>query len=173
VKHRSSDRAIADDLYSKAWAVALLIASCVFLFSFSFAAFADSPTTSPAIAHQDVGQNYIARIKLHTAEEITDLFDRAEALLDQEGPYSLGQPIAFVLHGPEVEYFSRTNYSEYKRIVDKAAQLDAFRLIDVRVCATYLRENGISPDSLPPFVEVVPYGPDEELRLKAKGYQDF
>ena len=135
--------------------------------------FAGALTSSPAIVKDQLEDHYIAKIKLHTAAEITDLFDRAEMLLDQESSFALGQPIAFVLHGPEVEYFSRMNYGEYKSIVDKAAQLDAFQLIDVRVCASYLREHDISPSSLPPFVEVVPYGPEEERRLKAKGYQDF
>jgi len=140
----------------------------------SFQVMADRPITSPAIAKSGLSDNhYVAKIKLHTAEEITDLFDRAEMLLDQESSFALGEPIAFVLHGPEVKYFSRMNYEAYKGIVDKAAQLDAFRLIDVRVCATYLRNNNISPDSLPPFVEVVPYGPDEEMRLRAQGYRDF
>jgi len=145
----------------------------VLLISLSFPAIADKPVTSPAIAQDVNQQNFVAKIKLHTAEEITDLFDRAETLLEQEKSFSLGQPIAFVLHGPEVEYFAQGNYGAYKGIVDRAAQLDAFRLIDVRVCATYLRNNDISPDSLPPFVEVVPYGPEEELRLRANGYKEF
>ena len=142
-------------------------------FAVSLPVLADTPETSPAIVHEHDRLHYVARIKLHTAAEITDLFDRAEMLLDQQGSYALGQPIAFVLHGPEVEYFTRMNYSEYKDMVDKAAQLDAFQLIDVRVCATYLRDNDISPDTLPPFVEVVPYGPDEVLQLKSQGYQEF
>jgi len=131
----------------------------------------ETPTTTPAIVENP--QHYIANIELHTEEEISDLFDRASMLIDQQNSFVLGEPIAFVLHGPEVEYFSRDNYGEFKDIVDKAAQLDAFRVIDVRVCSTYLRLHHIAPESLPPFVEVVPYGPAEERRLRAGGYVDF
>ncbi len=135
-------------------------------------AWADTPTSTPAIAQQgDI--NYVARIQLHTEEEIADLFSRAEQLLDSTSDFSQGSPIAFVLHGPEVEFFASMNYGQYKSIVDKAAQLDAFQLIDVRVCSTYLRINNISPDSLPPFVDVVPFGPEEEQRLRSRGYVDF
>ncbi|OZG70034.1 hypothetical protein BTA51_27930 [Hahella sp. CCB-MM4] len=132
---------------------------------------AETPTTTPAIAEDHT--RYLAKIELHTEGEIADLFERASQLLDQENSFALGEPIAFVLHGPEVEYFSKDNYREFKSIVDKAAQLDAFRVIDVRVCSTYMRLHNISPESLPPFVEVVPYGPDEERRLRSDGYVDF
>ncbi|MBU6955445.1 MULTISPECIES: hypothetical protein [unclassified Hahella] len=140
------------------------------VFSFSLHA-ADRPETSPAIATDSL--NYLAKIELHTPEEIAELFERASKLLEGENGYSLGSPIAFVLHGPEVEYFAKMNYPEFKSIVDKAAQLDAFRVIDVRVCNTYLRIHNIDRSALPPFVEIVPYGPAEEKKLKEKGYVDF
>ncbi len=132
---------------------------------------AETPTTTLAIVEDS--HQYIANIELHTAEEISDLFDRASMLLDQQNGFALGEPIAFVLHGPEVEYFSHANYGEFKSLVDKAAQLDAFRVIDVRICATYMRLHDIAPESLPPFVEIVPYGPAEEQQLRSSGYVDF
>ena len=155
-------------LVSLCWVVLIIVTAIM-----TAPSWAETPKSSPAIVQGESADRYLARIKLHTAAEITDLFNRAEQLLDQENSFDLGRPITFILHGPEVEYFSRVNYRQYKGIVDKAAQLDAFRLIDIRVCSTYLRQHNISIESLPPFVEVVPYGPDEELRLKAKGYVEF
>ncbi|WP_020406082.1 DsrE family protein [Hahella ganghwensis] len=132
---------------------------------------AETPTTTPAIAEDQT--RYLAKIELHTEGEIADLFERASQLLDEESSFAFGEPIAFVLHGPEVKYFSKDNYREFKGIVDKAAQLDAFRVIDVRVCSTYMKLHNISPESLPPFIEIVPYGPAEERRLRSSGYVDF
>ena len=41
--------------------------------------------------------------------------------------------LVLVLHGPEVEFFAIRNYEKYRDIVDQAARLDAFEVVDVRI----------------------------------------
>lgn len=75
-----------------------------------------------------------------------------------------------VLHGPEVEFFARRNYAKYRHPVDRAAKLDADGVIEVKMCQTEMRSRGIRAEDVPAFIELVPYGPDEEKRLLRRGY---
>ena len=112
-------------------------------------------------------------ISVHTIEGLRVLFDRAEELAMR--PQALGEDdsIVLVLHGPEVEFFSIRNYEKYKDIVDQAARLDAFDVVDVKICQTMLGQYGIERDDIPAFIEQVPVGPDEVDRLLQNGYVTF
>ncbi|OGI52816.1 MAG: hypothetical protein A2809_02035 [Candidatus Muproteobacteria bacterium RIFCSPHIGHO2_01_FULL_61_200] len=78
--------------------------------------------------------------------------------------------IALVLHGPEIEIFAKRNYSRFQRTVDQAARLDAEHIIEIKMCRTEMRNRGIKEEDVPAFIEFVPYGPDEEERLRREGY---
>jgi len=43
----------------------------------------------------------------------------------------------------------------------------------VQVCETWMRDNAVSADQLPPFVSTVPYGPAVEQQLLEQGYDHF
>ena len=53
----------------------------------------------------------------------------------------------------------------YKAVVDLAARLSAFNVVDIRVCETSARGLGLDLETLFPFVDTVAYGPDEVVRL--------
>jgi len=57
--------------------------------------------------------------------------------------------------------------------VDEAARLDAFDVVDIRICQTMMEARGIGPDDIPSFIEQVPYGPGEVERLVEDGYLYF
>ena len=78
--------------------------------------------------------------------------------------------IALVLHGPEIKMFTKKNYGKYQKLVDKAARLDSSSVIEIKICRTAMDDMKIKKDDLPAFVEIVPYGPDEEERLLRQGY---
>jgi intracellular sulfur oxidation DsrE/DsrF family protein len=80
------------------------------------------------------------------------------------------EPIVVVLHGSEALPFTRSGYSRNRDLVDQAALLDAYNLIDVRMCETWMNENGIGRDEIPAFIEVIPYAPEEIRRLESEGY---
>lgn len=133
-------------------------------------------TETPDIKYavpQDGVSGFVAKIDLHTAEEIEQLLRRAEAYLENVEDYPDADPIAVILHGPELQLFDRRNYSEFKEIVGLAARLDALNVINVQVCEVQMSLQGISINDLPHFVESIPYGPGEEVRLLKKGYQYF
>lgn len=114
-----------------------------------------------------------ANITLHTLDELKQLLDQAEKIANGETEYNTQESIAVVLHGEEIKAFMRSNYRENKKLVDLAARLDAFNVIDVKVCKRWMGANGIMASDLPPFVEPVPFGVEERARLQDAGYAYF
>jgi intracellular sulfur oxidation DsrE/DsrF family protein len=114
---------------------------------------------------------YVLDISVHTAGEIESLLARVEKLTATMSIKESAQaPVALVLHGPEIEFFTRANRESYRDLVSRAAALDAKGLVDVKMCQTMMRYLGVKAEDVPPFVELVPYGPDEVKRLRRNGY---
>ncbi len=81
--------------------------------------------------------------------------------------------MVFLLHGEEAKTLFRQNYSANKRVVDLAARLSAFGVVDIKVCETWAGNNSLDTSRLQPFVGTVPLAPAEAQRLKARGYTSF
>ena len=116
-----------------------------------------------------------ANIEHHTLEELKRLLVQAEFIANDEASseYESDEPIAVVLHGSEIIAFVRSNYRNNKALVDLAARLDAFNVIEVKVCKRWMGANGIVESQLPPFIEPVPFGLGERERLQKAGYAYF
>lgn len=82
-------------------------------------------------------------------------------------------PIVVILHGPDANAFVRQNYASNKMLVDQAALLDSYGLIDVQMCATWLASAGLDDDDLPAYIQTVPYWRDEVGRLTERGYSRY
>lgn len=108
---------------------------------------------------------YLARIFLNSPDDVESALLRAEELYQRGEVSADDEPLAFVLHGPEVQIFFKDNYQKYSSIVDLAAKLSAFNVVDIKVCKTRLGVLGESDEVLPPFIETVPFGPVEVDRL--------
>jgi intracellular sulfur oxidation DsrE/DsrF family protein len=118
-------------------------------------------------------QRLVLDISVHSLEELKVVLDRAEKLAMRPQPQGEKAGVVLVLHGPEVEFFAISNYSRYKDVVDQAARLDAFDVVDVKICRTMMQRLGVEPDDIPAFIEQVPYGPGEVERLVTEGYVYF
>jgi len=127
-----------------------------------YSAFAFSQAEEPLSSNAN---GYVARILNDSPEEVADALRRVEKLY-LEGRLPQGaSPMAIILHGPEVEIFFKDNYEEYKKIVDLAARLSAFGVVDVRVCETQSGIMGRGRSSIYSFIGTVPFGPNEVKRL--------
>lgn len=117
---------------------------------------------------------YLAQLPSHQVDDLTAALIRAEMLL-VDGELTAGYaPVTFVLHGPEVSVFFKDNYSKNQGLLDLAAKLTAFGVVDIRICETQTGILGEDKSALVPFVGTVPYGPAEERRLlKEEGYVYF
>lgn len=122
-----------------------------------------------------VVQGYLADIRVHTAEELAEILRRAEILLDN-GDYTAEKsaPVVFLLHGDEARILFKNQYSANKQVVDLAAKLSAFDVIDIRICDSWLERNNFDQTELQPFIGSVEYAPAEEKRLvKEEQYRYF
>lgn len=150
----------------------MLTASVFIIGLLPLAASADSSAAEPTSPDKD--KRYLFSVTLHTQDEIDSMLTRAETL----SKTFIAKPkvhagIALVLHGPEIEMFTKKNYQKYQPLIDKAARLDSSSVIEIKVCRTAMDDMNIKEDDLPAFVEIVPYGPDEEKRLVGQGYIYF
>lgn len=176
------------------------LALTALLISLSFAAHADedlqevsssSGSENPAIAPveavqegevtaevipastEDIPALFQARIQEHSAGEMLALLQRAEKIASGQDVYRTREPVMLVLSGDEIELFKRDNYRDNKALVDLAARLDAFNIIDVKVCRHWTGQRGIELTDLPPFIEGVSSADQESKRLESAGYAYF
>jgi len=127
------------------------------------------PSSVATLTKQD--GRYLFNIVLHTPEEIAGMLARAEQLAAAAPAGNPRAGIALVLHGPEIDIFARRNYGKFQPLVDLAARLDAANIIDVKMCVTEMQLRDIGKEDIPAFIDLVPFGPDEEERLRRRrGY---
>jgi len=127
----------------------------------------------PGLSPADFPDKAVLDISVHTVEELDVLLERAEQYAMTPRSREEEASIVLVLHGPEVEFFSIKNYDKYKGIVDRAARLDAFDIVDVKICQTMMSIRGVERDDIPSFIEQVELGSAEINRLEAEGYLRF
>jgi len=116
------------------------------------------------------GPRYVADISVHSVADMRSILNRADRLVNM--PRASDQPanIALILHGPEIDFFNIDNYHRYRSLVDQAARLDAYNVIDIRMCETMMKERGLSKSKVPGFIDFVPDGEVEVKKLKQDGY---
>ena len=99
------------------------------------------------------------------------MFDALEASSGDELLRS--EPVVVVLHGEEAKFFTHHTYNLNRTLVDRAALLDAYKVIDVRMCESWMSENNVKKSDVLPFIDTVPYAPEEIDQLKANGYRSY
>ena len=135
----------------------------------------DQSATGPKIANGNNqieidNKHYLFDVTEHTIEELQDLLERI-AEVTEASPEAFNQlKIVMVLHGPDIDLFTQKNYEVNKSVVDLAAKLDAFDIVDMKVCETAINNLGFNRNDIPAFIESVPYAPDTIRNLKQQGY---
>ena len=129
----------------------------------------------PGLADTGIGtlgdaQPVVLDIVLHSRKDILKMLSRVEKLAMTPNPSERPENISLVLHGPEIRHFQISRYDNNRNIVDLAAKLDAFNVIDIKMCNTQMTTMGIDKKDIPAFIEIVPYGPAEVERLQSKGF---
>jgi len=152
------------------WARFFMFFSAAALSSLLYAEPLTIPTVEPVVELDD---KYVANLERHTPDELYSAFLKADGLLESADTYPEFEPVVFVLHGDEANIFVRNNYRKYKNMVDLAARLDAFGVIDIKICEYWMSANDVERRDFPAFVETIPYGPTEEIRLVEEGYIYF
>ena len=104
----------------------------------------------------------------HGRDDLQALMTTLEGHLEKGLPMT--DPVVVVLHGSEANSFTSAGYRSNRLLVDQAARLSAYRLIDVRMCETWMQANEVAPEDLPAFVKTVRFAPEEIQRLETEGY---
>lgn len=106
-------------------------------------------------------------MKEHSLSELEELLKRAEEVTLNQPPEYKDLEIVMVIHGPDIEWFTRQKYADNHNLIDLAARLDEQNIIDMKVCEKSMKYHGINRKDIPEFIDSVPYAPIEiENRLR-------
>ena len=78
--------------------------------------------------------------------------------------------VAPATYRPRVEMFTEDNGENNKEWIGVAAKLDAFKVIDLKICEMSMSNMGINRKQVPRFIISISFAPDEIERLKANSY---
>lgn len=112
-----------------------------------------------------MAEQYIAKIQLHTADELLGVLRKADKHYIDNGLAAELPPITFVLHGAEANSLVKNQYFKNKELVDLAARLTALDVVNIRVCENWLGSQGLKQKALQPFVGTVANGMAKEQSL--------
>lgn len=88
----------------------------------------------------------------------------------QANTATLKAPVLVVLNGEEIAAFERKHYREQKQLVDLAARLAAYEIIEIRVCEKTLEERLVHRSELPSFLQPIQNGAAYLIEKQRQGY---
>jgi len=100
------------------------------------------------------------------AEAFKLVLDRTSYLSKITGSDPLDQSIVLVLHGSAPKFFAIQNYAKYKSLQERAQSLTVGGLIQFKMCKLAAAGQGFKPEDIQGFVEMVPMGDAEIVRLQ-------
>ena len=71
-----------------------------------------------------------------------------------------------VSHGDEIHFFAKKNQDKYQELMTRARSLVDSEVIKLRMCKVAAKAHGYDPEDIQDFVEVVPMGDAEIIRLQ-------
>jgi uncharacterized protein len=115
-------------------------------------------------------KSYLFDVSDHSIEELQALLTRAEEVSETHPADFEDLEIVMIIHGPDIEWFRQKNHEHNQQLIDLAARLDAYEIIDMKVCEKTMSSRGVSRDDIPSFIEPVPFAPTEIERRLQEGY---
>ena len=99
--------------------------------------------------------------------EIMDhVLDRASYLSTITGADPFDQSIVLVLHGSAIKFFAINNTGEYQNMLERAESLVSGEVLKIKMCKLAAQAQGFKPEDIHGFVELVPMGDAEIIRLQ-------
>jgi len=118
-------------------------------------------------------KSYLFDVTNHSKDEFQALLTRAEEVYETQSEDFADLKIIMVIHGPDIEWFTQQNYQQNRNLIDLAARLDTYNVIDLKVCERTMSNRNVDRKDIPSFIESVPYGPTEIKDRLQEGYINF
>jgi intracellular sulfur oxidation DsrE/DsrF family protein len=94
------------------------------------------------------------------------VFDRASYLSTITGADPFDQSIVLVLHGSAIRFFALENTGKYRKMLTRAESLVSGEVLKLKMCKLAAEALGYKPEDIHGFVELVPMGDAEIIRLQ-------
>ena len=133
----------------------------------------DKPTQVQELTNQSFiieNKSYLFNIAEHSTSELQALLERAEEVTATQSPEYQDLEIVMVIHGPDIELFTQQSYAENQNLIDLAAKLDAYEIVDMKVCEATMKNRGVDREDIPKFIDSVPFAPIEIQNRLNDGY---
>ena len=118
-------------------------------------------------------QKVVYDVNVKTLGAMMGILDRASFLSKITGANPFDSSIVLVLHGPEIEFFARKNYSKYKELMHRAQSLVEGETLEIRMCKLAAEGHGFKPSQIHGFVKMVPMGDAEIIRLQNEEHHAY
>ena len=116
-------------------------------------------------------QKVVYDVHVKTVAAVESVLDRASYLSTITGADPFEQSIVLVFHGRELSFFAIKNHEKYKELMHRAQSLVEGEVLSIRMCKIAAQAQGFAPEDIHGFVEMVPMGDAEIIRLQyEEGY---
>ena len=111
-------------------------------------------------------QKVVYDVAVKSVDKVTSVLDRASYLSKITGADPFDSSIVLVLHGAEIDYFAIKNYTKYKDLMQRAQSLVESEVLKIKMCRIAAQGHGFEPEDIQGFVEMIPMGDAEIIRLQ-------
>lgn len=111
-------------------------------------------------------QKVVYDVAVDSVKKLTSVLDRASYLSKITGADPFDSSIVLVLHGGEIDFFAIKNYQKYKALMQRAQSLVVGEVLKIRMCRIAAQGHGYQAEDIQSFVEMVPMGDAEIIRLQ-------
>lgn len=118
-------------------------------------------------------QKVVYDVNVKTLAAMNGVLDRASYLSKITGADPFDASIVLVLHGPEIKFFARKNYSKYKELMHRAQSLVEGETLKIKMCKLAAEGHGFKPGQIHGFVKMVPMGDAEIIRLQNEEHHAY
>lgn len=144
------------------------------LFSTALHADATAPWGRASVTETEYKpQKVVYDVHVKTVEKVQSVLDRASHLSKITGADPFDQSIVLVLHGPELNFFAIKNYAKYTDLIKRAQSLVASETLKIKMCKIAAEGQGYKPKDIHGFVEMVPMGDAEIIRLQYEEHHAY
>jgi len=111
-------------------------------------------------------QKVVYDVHVKSVRAVTSVLDRASYLSKITGADPFESSIVLVLHGAEIPFFAIKNYPKHKELMHRAQSLVDSEVLKIKMCKLAAEGHGLKPELIHGFVEMVPMGDAEIIRLQ-------